>query len=744
MARLNEPMVAPDGIELLRRKFLRQNRDIARVNSTQSLRIRSLENECARMLSENLDLRGQVLRLETELQESRAQRIADHALEIKEKMEAQLLEWGSMLASLGHEPIPKNRSPRISKKAKTRSSLGPTSPSQWRRRDTRESEAAAAQEGRLPPLWENRPCPRETLNREEILALCSEAAKTTESPDLGPPPISRFVDEDPVKIDLPTKPSAEGPVTTSLVEESLLKVVPKAEPKLGIDTEPRADAALKAEPTPAPTVQARDDASQDNPTTKKKEPRLTKPAAVPTTQASAQVAKAGLKRKIVEDEDKENHGEIRPLADTTKSNKSQPDKPARLLDRPIKELPSVRRDARGRATGTSVLGTQRKPLAARSANEVLSSPQKSTKPVAVDQVAKAKAEIKHNEQRTKPKKKEEAAAPIEVPAPDIPTAPTVTAINLEPETLTAEPNLSAPESPEPSVPCEEIRDTPPPSDISSKGETARGSRRARTAVSYAEPNLRDKMRRPTKQLFDAVSGEGKAIRRTSHSKGGETPGGPASTVKSEERSERSASWKVLPVADSASEGPASPLADKVLRRSPDHLPMNVVTDRKKRNPSMAVQGTESEGVKPATKSTLKPSTNRRLDDIAAREAEVARMFDESDVYEFTSSPSNESKRTNPEEDKKAKSSRHARSRRLSSVVCEDIALDPVDTSSKGAKPNGARKRASMVALKNSILEADNSGRNSPAEGDSLSSSSPADADGSARDRASMRRRSMML
>lgn len=147
----------------VRRKFLRQNRDIARINSTQSLRIRSLENECARMLSENLDLRGQVLRLEAELQEDRSRRIAEHALEIKEKMEAQLVEWGTMLASLGNEPMPKNRSPRASKKARLEPTSGRLSSPRYRRRNTEELESAAQQEGRLAPLWENRSCPRETL-----------------------------------------------------------------------------------------------------------------------------------------------------------------------------------------------------------------------------------------------------------------------------------------------------------------------------------------------------------------------------------------------------------------------------------------------------------------------------------------------------------------------------------------------------------------------------------------------------
>src|SRR5512142_2417030 len=118
----------------VRRKFLRQNRDIARVNSTQSLRIRCLENECARLLSENLDLRGQMLRLEKELEDNSAQRIADHALEIKAKMEAQLIEWGSMLASLGLEPPMKRQSPMNRKMAKPRSTLA-HSPAQRRPRN---------------------------------------------------------------------------------------------------------------------------------------------------------------------------------------------------------------------------------------------------------------------------------------------------------------------------------------------------------------------------------------------------------------------------------------------------------------------------------------------------------------------------------------------------------------------------------------------------------------------------------
>lgn len=186
MARLNEPLVSTDSIEtrqffsppptlimnflltslppkLVRKKFLRQNRDIARVNSTQSLKIRSLETECGRLLSENLTLNGRILELERELDESRgAQRIADHALEIRAKMEAQLAEWGAMLQGMGMEPAAKRHA---SASPSAREIRNPRrSPEATRRpRDCKDNQAAALQESRLPPIMEHKTYPRRTM-----------------------------------------------------------------------------------------------------------------------------------------------------------------------------------------------------------------------------------------------------------------------------------------------------------------------------------------------------------------------------------------------------------------------------------------------------------------------------------------------------------------------------------------------------------------------------------------------------
>lgn len=148
----------------MRRKFLRQNRDIARVNSAQSLKIRSLETECGRLLSENLTLNGRIIELEKELDECQgAQRIADHALEIRAKMEAQLMQWGAMLQGLGMEPAAKRHassSPSAREIRKSRRSLAAT---QRPPRESRATEAAALQEGRLVPIPENKTYPRRTM-----------------------------------------------------------------------------------------------------------------------------------------------------------------------------------------------------------------------------------------------------------------------------------------------------------------------------------------------------------------------------------------------------------------------------------------------------------------------------------------------------------------------------------------------------------------------------------------------------
>lgn len=572
-------------------------------------------------------------------------------------------------------------------------------------------------------------CANRRSSREEILALRSIVDENSESPDLGPPPVSRFVDEDPVKIDLPTRPTSDMSEPEC---SSLQKTSSALEGKL-------------EQPSPPKTEEKKETASVAVTATSK--PQEAKEVGPVKSRPTDQAVKANLKRKAREEDEKENALIPKPPTQVVAVAKDQPQKTSAVKARPIK-LPSNRKDARDKSTGST---TQRKPLSAKSSNEYIKSPKKAgTKPPNLDEVVK----------EVKPKKD---PAPVEIPVPPpSPPAPIVSVeieaeTETETETLSAEPNLAVPDTPEP-TPREDVRDTPPPADISARGETLRG-RRARAAVSYAEPNLRDKMRRPTKQLLDAVAGEGKQIRRTSQSKRDELPSGPSSAVKSEEKPE---SWKDLPPAQGASkhasDAMASPLARKSSRASPsDDLPTSAVTDRKKRNSTMATSQGLAVGDSESSASTKSQSrsANRRLEEIAAREVEVAKIFDDkSDVYEFpTSSPKNDARHSAPEEATKkssnsnsSKGARRSRSRRQSSMVREDWDLDADDQhTEKGPRHTGSTRRATMMASKESRTELEYAGPDSSLEGDSLSSFSSAEGDGSAKERASsMRRRSMML
>lgn len=77
-------------------------------------------------------------------------------------------------------------------------------------------------------------------------------------------------------------------------------------------------------------------------------------------------------------------------------------------------------------------------------------------------------------------------------------------------------DLFSPESTEAAASRPEGRSgTPPPLELGSDNNTGsfgRASRRSRGAVSYVQPNLRDKMRRPGKELIDAVGAEERARR----------------------------------------------------------------------------------------------------------------------------------------------------------------------------------------------------------------------------------------
>lgn len=153
------------------------------------------------------------------------------------------------------------------------------------------------------------------------------------------------------------------------------------------------------------------------------------------------------------------------------------------------------------------------------------------------------------------------STPSEIPPLHLPEPVQTTEINLEdlpPKTPAAEAIFSPP-STEPSSSQPETKDTPPPGDINQSDQTGLGtrpSRRARPQVSYKEPSLNTKMRRPGKELVDAVV----TNRRTSVE--------PTSAMK-RESGESSSTWKPLTTTSAKSTEDmevGSPLREKLGRR----------------------------------------------------------------------------------------------------------------------------------------------------------------------------------
>lgn len=142
---------------------MRQNREIARVNSIQSLRIRSLESEVSHLLAENVSLREQAITLNQELERYQAVKILqDGVYDIKSRLDVKLTELTNLVTELGELP----RDYR--KKQNTAQIRSPTQPSQsalnWERKTAEmEQNFACEEEGKLPVILEDKYFPRKTL-----------------------------------------------------------------------------------------------------------------------------------------------------------------------------------------------------------------------------------------------------------------------------------------------------------------------------------------------------------------------------------------------------------------------------------------------------------------------------------------------------------------------------------------------------------------------------------------------------
>ena len=162
----------------MKRRFVRQNREIARfatsnahhrcpdqerVNSSQSVRIRNLESEVSRLLSENVSLREQIIKLHHEAEKSTELAVFEGVNNVKGNLEAKLLELGRLVQELGN--VQKNVDSQRKQRRKSILRNSPKrSPDQrnWKNALTL-SEVTGGADGRLPPILEDKYYPRRTM-----------------------------------------------------------------------------------------------------------------------------------------------------------------------------------------------------------------------------------------------------------------------------------------------------------------------------------------------------------------------------------------------------------------------------------------------------------------------------------------------------------------------------------------------------------------------------------------------------
>src|ERR1700754_881805 len=81
----------------VKRRFIRQNREIARVNSIQSQRIRNLETEISRLVAENISLREQAIAAQAEAERWRAASSVDREIfELRDRLQQKMNEVGDL------------------------------------------------------------------------------------------------------------------------------------------------------------------------------------------------------------------------------------------------------------------------------------------------------------------------------------------------------------------------------------------------------------------------------------------------------------------------------------------------------------------------------------------------------------------------------------------------------------------------------------------------------------------------
>ncbi|EXJ78428.1 hypothetical protein A1O1_08828 [Capronia coronata CBS 617.96] len=557
MARLNDVPAPPtESIDALKRRFIRQNREIARVNSTQSQRIRNLETEISRLVAENISLREQTIAAQAEAERWRnANNVNREIMEMKERMEKKVTELTSLIVEMGH--LPEKAAEKSRRRSGVQKQRDSTEQGWLNRQSMREAVAGDRElyDGRLPAIQEDKLYPRRTLESAEIMAIRDEEAlqQASESPELGPPPVAHFDVTEPIAFDSST-------ITATATEhnnsEDLMQLHSTLEKRRkrrtssllqDMQTEPVSEPPVPEEPVP-------------------------------------QLLKSGAKRKL----------DVTELEDASPRDPGENDefifqRKPQIWNNPaaVKKASRFTR-APGRENEKPIETSATSPQKTTAGSRKILAPKSTNSPTKRRvHVSEKLGDLKDG--RDGMPKHSANDSPRKIPEREIrdivlDPSGAVESDRLPPKTPAAQgDHILSPISTEPSA-----RNTHLPREAAVlnsvedvlNGSIGRGSRRARAAVSYAEPNLRDKMRRPGKELVGAVEGlaKGKESTSTSRSRGpsldqtkSEGMGGTeakdgATTGKREQGAAGNDRWQGLAISGSGKkEEPPSPLKDKERR-----------------------------------------------------------------------------------------------------------------------------------------------------------------------------------
>ncbi|GAD97969.1 predicted protein [Paecilomyces variotii No. 5] len=479
MARLNDLAPPGESIEALKRRFIRQNRELARANSIQSLRIQALESEISRLLCQNASLHEQVISLNHEMERyESAKALNSGVYDLKERLDTKLAELGKLVVELGALPrkvnrktdfeavasgVDEERQPHISHR---RAELGPEA-------------IAGFDDGRLPPILEDKYYPRKTLDLGELEDMENDMPG---SPELGPPPVAHLDPEDspspspsreawtePFEYVKQTHPEPENDYKGSLYSQQPRK---RGRPRL----------------QPAPT-------KDDKP-----------------LEESKPGVKLGHKRKFDADEEDEDHSldaaETEDDFKFSRTNRASD----KALGHSVTQSPQYVRQEEPPQDLKDQVRVRRKVLEPKTTNMNNGSPKKqraSTSEKKKDNLPEEGRKTARANSSTKPrliKQEDENSMPERYAFHKGKNGKA----NIDMEEKTEATSHTPAKFASPQI--QNVSATTP-SDLEG---SARPARRPRNVVSYVEPNLKAKMRRPTKEFVTAVSED--ESRRTSNSR----------------------------------------------------------------------------------------------------------------------------------------------------------------------------------------------------------------------------------